>query len=233
MEIAVDGAPTTGKSSLIAAVSAEYDVVPELATFLPDRVRSYPETPAAHERRVLAEFENLTYRADRYGGDDDTVCEMSAVSTVALASLLGELVGVDDSGDVIASALDRFGDAIRHPDVFVFLTAPPAVVRARWEDRAISSTFWSDPAVVAYLNEFYRQVADRVPSVVLDTDALSRAAAVEKLRAALDRATDGPVDICGVLRRVVDRDRPSVDWTRLADDRYSRLYEERQNGRDR
>lgn len=182
-EIAVDGAPTTGKSSLIEAVSAEYEVVPELATFLPERVRPYPETAAAHERRVLAEFENLTYRAERYGGDGDTICEMSVVTTVALGSLLGELVGVDDLGDPIAVALDGFGDAVRHPDVFVFLTAPPAVVRARWEDRPISSTFWSDPAIVAYLNEFYRRVADRVPSVVIDTDTLSRTAAVARLLA--------------------------------------------------
>ena len=232
VEIAVDGAPTTGKSSLIAAVSSASDVVPEVATFLPARVRTYPETAAAHRRRVFAEFETLTYRAERYGGDGDTVCEMSVVSTVALASLLGDLVDGADPAGVVASALDRFGDAVRHPDVFVFLTAPPAVVQSRWDDRSMSSTFWSDPAVVAYLNEFYRRVAARVPSVVIDTDAVSHQTAVERLRAAPERVTDDPVELCGVLRRVTRHERPSVDWTRLEDERYRRPDAEGQHGRD-
>lgn len=225
VEIAVDGCPTTGKSSLIAGLSDNYEIVPELTTFLPDRVRSYPKSAKEYEQRVLAEFENLVYRADRYG-DDDTVCEMSVVGTVAFSSLLGELVGVDDPARIITSAIDQFGDMVRHPDVFVFLTASPTVVQSRWSNRSISSTFWSDPAVITYLNEFYRQAAHHLPAVVINSGKVDYEAAVARLRDAPSRiSADESVDLCSVLRQLASQERPVVDWSVLEDDRYVRLRE--------
>ena len=219
VRVAIDGVPTAGKSSVIEALPSRYDCVPELPAFLPDRVRSYPESTGEYEDRVIAEFGNMAYRADRYATSGDVALDTSVAGTVALASLFGELLGATDPASPVVTGFEKFREDLLFPDVFVFLTADPETVQLRWQERSHTSSFWSDPAVVSYLNDFFIALSDRVPSCVVDTSTSDPDTVTSTIEQTIAGGEEPDIER-GAFVDSVRAETPTLDWSLLECSRY-------------
>lgn len=200
--VSIEGAPATGKSTLVGSLSETYTSYPEIPEYAPSEYRQRPRDGGEFTRRAGIETTAVEDRWSEVGSDERVVLDTSVVSSIGLLSLFATRIDTDLS-DRVREVVDSVGRTLPSPDHVVCLVAEPSELRRRWRQREGRPSFWSSPAVVQFLSEYYRSLADSSVATVIDTgvadsnEVLGRATAhvaetdpvtPSRLRAALERA---------------------------------------------
>lgn len=209
--VSIEGAPATGKSTLVGSLSEMYTPYPEIPEYAPSGYRQRPRDGAEFIRRADIETTAVEERWSEVASDERVVLDTSVVSSIGLLSLFATRIDIDLS-DRVQEVVDAVGRTLPSPDYVVCLVAEPSELRRRWRRRESRSSFWSSPVVVQFLSDYYRSLAESSVTTVIDTGV---ADAEEVLGRTETHVSDTDPVAPGRLRTALERaavtERPTLD----------------------